>query len=105
MNNKAILSRMKALGLNTSVLADKTGLSISTINKIVYGITNNPTISNLQAIAKVLDCKVDDFIDEPSADFYKPKLMAAHHDEPTWTDEELAEIEEFKKYVLSKRKK
>ena len=48
---------------------------------------------------------MDDFIDEPSADFYKPKLMAAHHDEPTWTDEELAEIEEFKKYVLSKRKK
>ena len=30
--------------------------------------------------------------------------IAAHHDDEEWSDEELAEIEEFKKYVLSKRK-
>ena len=31
--------------------------------------------------------------------------IAAHHDEAEWTEEELEEIEEFKRYVLSKRKK
>ena len=29
--------------------------------------------------------------------------IAAHHDDVDWTDEELEEIENFKKYVLSKR--
>lgn len=29
--------------------------------------------------------------------------IAAHHDEEEWTEEELNEIEEFKKFVLSKR--
>ncbi len=33
------------------------------------------------------------------------KTIAAHHDGEEWTLEELAEIEEFKKYVKSKRKK
>ena len=31
--------------------------------------------------------------------------IAAHHDDAEWTEEELEEIEEFKRYVLSKRKK
>jgi len=31
--------------------------------------------------------------------------IAAHHDDIDWTDEELDEIEEFKKYILSKRVK
>ncbi len=31
--------------------------------------------------------------------------IAAHHDGADWTEEELDEIEQFKKYILSKRKK
>lgn len=31
--------------------------------------------------------------------------IAAHHDGTDWTEEELDEIEQFKKYILSKRKK
>lgn len=31
--------------------------------------------------------------------------IAAHHDGEEWTEEELDEIEEFKKYVKSKRKR
>ena len=43
--------------------------------------------------------------------YWYPKYMnddsintiAAHHDSEDWTEEELNEIEEFKKFVLSKR--
>ena len=31
--------------------------------------------------------------------------IAAHHDDIDWTEDELEEIENFKKYVLSKRNK
>ncbi|GIP35071.1 helix-turn-helix domain-containing protein [Paenibacillus sp. J2TS4] len=32
------------------------------------------------------------------------ETIAAHHDGDDWTEEELKEIEEFKRFVLSKRK-
>jgi hypothetical protein len=31
--------------------------------------------------------------------------IAAHHEEEDWTEEELQDIEEFKRFLLSKRKK
>ena len=34
----------------------------------------------------------------------KIQTIAAHHDDYNWTEDELAEIEEFKKFVLAKRK-
>lgn len=36
---------------------------------------------------------------------YNVDTIAAHHDDEDWTEEELAEIEEFKRYVKSKRNK
>lgn len=36
---------------------------------------------------------------------YNVDTIAAHHDDEDWTEEELAEIEEFKKFVKSKRNK
>lgn len=38
-----------------------------------------------------------------AAEAMQPNTIAAHHDAEDWTEEELAEIEEFKKYVRSKR--
>lgn len=32
-----------------------------------------------------------------------PRTLAAHHDEEDWTEEELAEIEQFKQFVRMKR--
>lgn len=43
---------------------------------------------------------VQDLLDSENS----PHTIAAHHDGEEWTDEELDEIEEFKKFVLSKRK-
>lgn len=36
--------------------------------------------------------------------YSEPETIAAHHDGEEWTEEELEEIESFKKYVKSKRR-
>ena len=36
---------------------------------------------------------------------HKIHTIAAHHEGEDWTEEELDEIEQFKKYILSKRNK
>jgi len=43
-------------------------------------------------------------VDRFKASSFEPETLAAHHDDEDWTAEELAEIEEFKNYVRSKRK-
>lgn len=104
MDNKKLLRLMKNAGFNTVSLSKATGISVSTLNKIVYGVTTNPTIDNLQNIARALGCGVDDFLDsEEEESSSQIHTIAAHHD-GDWTQEELDEIEEFKRYILSKRK-
>lgn len=44
-------------------IAQITGISRSTIEKIFSGNNSNPTISYIQAIAQALECAVDDFFD------------------------------------------
>lgn len=96
MDNEMLLTLMKERGYNTAKVAELTGLSVSTVNKIMYGVTTNPTVENLRKITSLLGCKIDDLLEEP-------QTIAAHHDGDDWTDEELREIEEFKSYVRSKR--
>ena len=49
--------------------------------------------------ANILNSYVDARKEDPQI-----HTIAAHHDSKEWTQEELDEIEEFKRYVLSKRK-
>ena len=44
-------------------IAEKTGIPKSTIDKIFGGFNQNPTVENLQKIANVLDCGIDDFLE------------------------------------------
>ena len=43
------------------------GVTLSTLDKITAGINTNPKLDTLQAICKVLGCRLDDFDDSPSA--------------------------------------
>ena len=111
-----IKNRMNFLNIGVSELSKRSGVPLRTVNNIVGGITTNPTIDNLRAIAKSLDFIVDDLIkedkvmceiiksDEPYQP-YQPATIAAHHDDLEWTDEELDEIERFKEFVKSQREK
>ena len=63
----------------------------------------------MEVLVEEYDCDDDSFFKRIK--YYQSKLsnhintIAAHHDEEDWTAEELEEIENFKKYVLSKRNK
>lgn len=103
LNVNKIKKMMEEKGLGNKDLSVKAGVPLRTINNILGGITSNPTIDNMIAIAHALDCIVDDFIYDPDAQ--QIYTIAAHHEGEEWTKEELDEIEEFKKFVLSKRNK
>lgn len=53
----------KEKGMTLDELSEKSGIPVSTIKKISAGITTDPNLSTVQAIASALGCTVDDFSD------------------------------------------
>lgn len=47
-------------------LSDLSGVPKGTLSKITAGITTNPTLETVKAIARALGCRLDDFDDDPS---------------------------------------
>lgn len=67
MNIDFINERKKALGLTNQMIAERTGITLSTLDKITSGVNDNPKLSTMKAIAGILNCKLDDFdSNEPS---------------------------------------
>lgn len=58
-----INSIKKSKGLTNQELADRAGLTLSTIDKITSGNNENPKLNTLKAICKVLDVTLDDLDD------------------------------------------
>lgn len=52
---------MKNKGINQEELANISGVPKSTLGKILAGISSNPTLDTMKAIANALDCSLDDF--------------------------------------------
>ena len=115
----------KERGLTNEELSKLSGVPLGTLNKILSGHTPDPQFETVKAICKALGISLatlDDYentrkasellFGKNSTSFTeyisrRPDIttIAAHHDEEDWTEEELNEIEEFKKFVLSKRNK
>lgn len=57
----------KELGLTNEELSAKSGVPLGTLSKITSGITKDPKLDTLKAIAKVLNCSLDDFDDETNS--------------------------------------
>lgn len=53
----------KKLGLTTAELAEKSGVPKGTLDKILSGVTKDPKLETLKAIARVLGLSLDDFDD------------------------------------------
>ena len=98
MSVKNLRKIMKMKNMGNLELSRASGIPLGTLNKIIYGETKSPTLDNMQAIAKALDCTLDDFVRD-----YEPTTIAAHHDSDEWTTDEIEEIDRFKDYVRSKR--
>ena len=101
--NDVLKMYMDRLGIGNKELSKLSGVPLRTVNNILSGLTSNPTLETVKAMAHALNCTLDDVAED-----MKPKkeieTLAAHHDNEDWTDEELAEIEAFKEFVRSKRK-
>lgn len=53
----------RRLGMTTAELAEKSGVPKGTLDKILSGVTKDPKLETLKAIARVLGCTLDDFDD------------------------------------------
>lgn len=51
------------LGMTAAELSEKSGVPLSTLNKILSGVTKNPKLETLKAIARVLGLTLNDFDD------------------------------------------
>ncbi len=67
----------KEMGLTNEELSNLSGVPKGTIDKILSGATKDPKLETLKAIAKVLNCSLDEFVD--SEDRALPK-------EPSYED-------------------
>ena len=88
--------------LKDSDVAKATGITKSTFSDWKTG-RSKPKQDKLQKIADFFGVTLDYLMNGTYDN--QINTIAAHHDEAEWTEEELGEIEEFKRYVLSKRKK
>lgn len=64
--SKRVKFLMDDRNIGNKELAEKSGVPLRTINNIVSGVTENPTLETIRAIAKALNCTLDDFSDSPS---------------------------------------
>lgn len=102
----------KLHGFSQDYIAEKLNYkSFTTIQKWESGVAE-PSLSSLRALAEMYQVSLDDLLNRsleqgglPTEGQGQIQTIAAHHDSEEWTEEERNEIENFKKYVLSKRQK
>ena len=93
-------------GLSLEELADKINQNYGTsINKGMISKWENglgdPRLENVRQLALFFNVSLDHLI---GIEQQRIDTLAAHHDGEDWTEEELEEIEAFKRFVKMKRK-
>lgn len=64
LKHQALANYRDKRGYTLKSLSKKTGLRIETINRLEKGIETNPTLRTLELLAKGLEIKLTDLIDE-----------------------------------------
>ena len=82
--------------------ADSVGIPYTTLRSMLERGIENASVTNVIKVCRGLGITVDQL--ERMAGGEDITTIAAHHEDEDWTEEELKEIEEFKKYIRSKRK-
>lgn len=95
---------MKDRNINKSQLSKESGVPYTTIDGFYKKGTDNIKLSTLKKLSSYFGCSLDYLADDDISED-SITTIAAHHDSEDWTEEEFNEIEEFKKFVLSKRNK
>lgn len=63
-------------GLTNAQIAQMSGITLSTLDKITSGVNKNPKLDTLQAICKVLGCTLNDFMDSPPESKSAPSVSS-----------------------------
>lgn len=95
-----ILSKYKSIREFTTDI----DIPYSTLDTILKRGIRKANVDNIIKICESLNISADSLANGEIVFKDTVHTIAAHHDGEEWTEEELAEIEEFKKYVKSKRK-
>jgi len=90
-------------GLNTKVFAEKAGLPYTTLRSMLDRGFGRSAVENVIKVCKALGITVEELEAIANGEAYEHETIAAHHDGEEWSEEELDEIEAFKKFVRSKR--
>lgn len=67
-----IAERKRVLKLTNQMISDMTGITLSTLDKITAGVNTNPKLDTMRALAKALQCTLDDFAGEPASAQQQP---------------------------------
>lgn len=73
MGTERINMIRKKRGMSIEELSRAAGVPVGTVSKITAGITRNPSLDTVKALARALGCKLDDF-DDP--EMLPPALIA-----------------------------
>jgi len=91
-------------GMSKKAFAEKIGLPPTTLRSMLDRGIGNASVNNVIKICKGLGITIEE-LEKRATNVDDLETIAAHHDGEKWTKEEIDEIEEFKKYVRSKREK
>lgn len=76
---KRIKSLMDQKNIGNKELSEISGVPLRTLNNILSGVTDNPTLETMRSIAKALGCTLDDFDDDSGT--APPDELAEYLDE------------------------
>ncbi|WP_018664586.1 helix-turn-helix domain-containing protein [Heyndrickxia acidiproducens] len=88
---------------SAKAFAEHIGIPYTTLKSILKRGIGNATVDNVLKICKGLGITTDQL--EQIANGDDIVTIAAHHDGEDWTEEELEEIEQFKAFIRSRRKR
>lgn len=106
---KAVVLRdmISKTGLSIRKFSEKADVPYTTLHSMLDRGVGKASVDNVIKICKALGITaeyLDDVAEGRLNESKEINTIAAHHDGEDWTEEELAELESFKQYVLSKRK-
>lgn len=118
-NKEKLVSLIDQRGLNLREVSIKCGIAYSTLRDLVTGKNKNPLANTLKKLSDGLEVQADYFIEDSAeisteksldkihklAETNKIKTLAAHFEGEDFSDKDVEDIENFIKFVLSKKKK
>ena len=62
---RLVQQKRRQAGLTIDELSERSGVPKGTLNKILNGITRDPQLETVKALARALGCTLEDFDDSP----------------------------------------